>query len=259
MAEPTFVLRDGPRALAGQVLGYCGYVEDEPAPVRRREPAGTRVPVILSFGDPLTVSDGSRPPTDVTSFVAGFSDTWAATEHAGRQHGVQVDLTPLGAFRLLGVPPPEVAGAVVPLDDLWGRSGAWLVDQLASAPDWPRRFALLDEVLLARAADGPDVHPAVSWAWRQLEGSCGAVPVGLLAEEIGWSRRHFVDRFRRHVGLAPKPTARVLRFARAHALLTGHRRPVGEVAARCGYADQSHLVRECHRLAGCTPSELLDS
>jgi transcriptional regulator GlxA family with amidase domain len=96
----------------------------------------------------------------------------------------------------------------------------------------------------------------VAWAWRQLEQSHGSVAIGVLAEEIGWSRRHFVDRFRDHVGLAPKPSARVLRFARASALLTSGRRPVGEVAARCGYADQSHLVRECRRLAGCTPSEL---
>ena len=255
MAEPTFVLGGGPPALAGQVLGYCGYVEDGP-PIGRREPAGTRVPIILSFGDRLTVQEGDGARAEVTSFVAGFSDTWATTRHEGRQHGVQVDLTPLGAFRLLGVPPAEVAGAIVAVDDLWDRTGASLVDRLASAPDWPSRFALLDEVLLHRAADAPDVHPPVAWAWRQLEQSHGSVAIGVLAEEIGWSRRHFVDRFRHHVGLAPKPSARVLRFARASALLTSGRRPVGEVAARCGYADQSHLVRECRRLAGCTPSEL---
>jgi AraC-like DNA-binding protein len=256
VADPTFVLHDAHPALAGQVLGYCGYVEDEPAPVRRREPAGTRVPIILSFGDPLTVTEGDGHPTAVTSFVAGFSDSWAVTEHTGRQHGVQVDLTPLGAHRLLGASPADVAGAVVPVEDLWGRAGASLVDRLASLPDWPSRFALLDEVLLRRAAAGPDAHPAVVWSWRQLEGSHGSVPIGVLADEIGWSRRHFVDRFRRHVGLAPKPAARVLRFSRAHALLTSGRCTVGDVAARCGYADQSHLVRECRRLAGCTPSEL---
>jgi AraC-like DNA-binding protein len=257
--DPTFVLRAGPPALAGSVLGYCGYVEDGSAPVRRREPAGTRVPVILSFGDAITVEGGTSPgrPARVTSFVAPFSDTWAVTEHAGRQHGVQVDLTPLGAFRLLGVQPSEVAGSVVPVDDLWGPAGGSLVDRLASAPDWPSRFGLLDEVLLVRAASGAEPHPAVAWAWRQLERADGGVPVGTLADEIGWSRRHFVDRFRRHVGLAPKASARVLRFARAHALLSAGTAPVGLVAAECGYADQSHLVRETRALAGCTPSELV--
>ena len=255
MADPTFVPGEPHPGLAGQVVGYTGYVEEGPA-VRRREPAGTRVPIILSFGDPITVREGEGRPAQLTSFVAGFSDTWAVTEHAGRQHGVQVDLTPLGAFRLLGVPPTEVAGAVVPVDDLWGRPGTSLVDRLASTPDWDSCFAILDDVFLRRAAAGPEVHPAVVWAWHQLERSDGAVAIGVLADEIGWSRRHFVDRFRRHVGLAPKPTARVLRFTRAAALLTRGRRSVGEVAARCGYADQSHLVRECRRLAGCTPSEL---
>ncbi|MBC8091667.1 MAG: AraC family transcriptional regulator, partial [Pseudonocardia sp.] len=58
----------------------------------------------------------------------------------------------------------------------------------------------------------------------------------------------------------PKPAARVLRFQRAAELLvptTGTCRgaiTISEVAADCGYADQSHLVREFHALAGCTPT-----
>jgi hypothetical protein len=35
------------------------------------------------------------------------------------------------------------------------------------------------------------------------------------------------------------------------------RREVPAGAAKCGYADHSHLVREFQDLAGCTPSELL--
>jgi AraC-like DNA-binding protein len=85
------------------------------------------------------------------------------------------------------------------------------------------------------------------------------VQVGALAEEIGWSRRHFATRFRQQVGLGPKSTARVLRFRRAVELL--RRRSPGttitDVAAACGYADHSHLTHEFQDLAGCTPSALL--
>ncbi|KXK59209.1 hypothetical protein AWW66_25535 [Micromonospora rosaria] len=93
----------------------------------------------------------------------------------------------------------------------------------------------------------------------------GPVGVGALADELGWSRRHLAATFRREVGLPPKVTARLLRFARAHAALTADRPPGtaapagAEVAARYGYSDQSHLIREFHEFAGVTPATLLRS
>src|SRR5690606_34040537 len=81
------------------------------------------------------------------------------------------------------------------------------------------------------------------------------VAVNVLADEIGWSRRHFTVRFRDQVGLPPKPAARVLRFRRAADMLAADpARSITEVAAACGYADHSPPVRELRRLAGCTPS-----
>jgi len=81
----------------------------------------------------------------------------------------------------------------------------------------------------------------------------------VLADEIGWSRRHFISRFREQVGLAPKATAQVLRFNRVCGLLQ-QRRPgttITDIAMACGYADHSHLTREFQHMAGCTPSDWL--
>ena len=163
-------------------------------------------------------------------------------------------------------PPGEQAAGwprtlrTVPLDDVLGRFAHELTDRLASAGGWGERFALLDRVLLERVADSPEPDPAVAWAWSQLARSHGQVPVSVLADEIGWSRRHFGVRFREQVGLPPKPTGRVLRFRRAADLLrSGPVRSIADVAAACGYADHSHLIREFRALAGCTPSELVSS
>jgi AraC-like DNA-binding protein len=246
--------------LAGTIAGtYCGYEERSAAPFRRRESATGHVAMIISFGEPIDLVEMSHSTSGgrrLTSFVVGLHEGYAVTQHAGAQHGVQVDLTALGASRLLGVPPTEVANECVALDDLLGGVAGELTDRLASAPDWRTRFTLLDQVMLRRAAEGPDPDAAVVWAWGQLERSHGQVPVRLLAEEIGWSRRHFGVRFRSQVGLAPKPAARVLRFRRAVGLLSsGPVRSIADLAAACGYADHSHLVREFHALAGCTPSQ----
>ena len=246
-------------SLAGVVNGYCGYTERSVLPMRRREVANGGVVLIVSFGEPIAVQlDTERTASRVTSFVAGLHDGWVVTEYTGPQAGVQIDLSPLGAYRLLGVPPSEIANGVVDVDALDLRWLAELPERLAGAPDWSSRFATLDHELARRAADGPDVDRSVAWAWRQLETSHGRVPVATLADEIGWSRRHFSAKFREHVGLAPKPTGRVLRFTHAVGLLrAGGVASIGDVAATCGYADHSHLVRDFHDLAGCTPSALV--
>jgi AraC-like DNA-binding protein len=226
-------------ALRGQVLRYCGYRED--APVARREVATPEVTVIFAFDAPLDV-DGERFSSFVAGLDAGFSDT----RHSGRQHGLEVKLSPLAVRPLLGVPAQELAGRVVPLDAVLGSE---LIERLAEAPDWPARFALLDDLLRARVSRPP---ADIALAWRRL--ARGDASIAGLAGELGWSRRHFGERFREHVGLAPKPAARVLRFRRALSLLErddGAR--LAEIAATCGYYDQAHLNRDFRAFAGSAP------
>lgn len=247
-------------ALAGLVLGYGGYREYSPVPVRRRQAPTGSCTLILSFAPALRLH-GPAGPVVSTSFLAGMHDGAVVTEFTGAQHGVQVNLTPLGAHVLLGRPMRELTNLTPRLDELGVPELAGLPARLAHDPGWPQRFARIDGVLrglLDVSTTRPD--PEVVWAWARLTATAGRTGVAELAAGTGWSRRHLLTRFRAQVGLAPKPAARVLRFQRAAELLvptTGTCRgaiTISEVAADCGYADQSHLVREFHALAGCTPT-----
>lgn len=256
--------RRGPHpALAGLVGEYCGYVEDYSVPVRRREVASRRIVLIISFGDPIRLH--TRPdveaPDETVSFVAGLHNGPTVTEHAGVQAGVQVDLTPLGAYTLLGVPMAELADRIVPFEDVAaGATGldARLPEQLACAATWDERFALLDAVWTRRLAEGPVPRPEVVRSWELLEATSGRVGIAELADETGWSRRHLTAHFRREVGLPPKAAARLLRFRHAVRLL-GTPNPPGlaPLADLCGYYDQAHLNRDFRDLAGCTPTAYL--
>jgi len=240
-------------ALRGNVLGYCGYAEDTRAPLRRREVAAPAVTVIFSFGPSITV-DGRR----YTSFAAGVDEAFSDTEHSGHQRGLEVKLSPLAVRPLLGVSPPELAGRVVELDALLGRSADELCERLATAAGWDERFAVLDGVLGARLAAQHHAPRDVVHAWRRLAAAHGGVSIAGLAGELGWSRRYFGERFRQHVGLAPKPAARMLRFRRAMELLErddGAR--LAEIAQDCGYYDQAHLNRDFRGFAGSSPSDHL--
>jgi AraC-like DNA-binding protein len=236
-------------AFAAGVAGrYCGYVERTNAPLRRSEAANGHVTVIVSFG-PRILVDGEHHG----SFVAGPSDAPAVTEHDGVQHGVELNLAPPAARRLFGLPMHELLNRVVPLGDVLG--GDELAERLFEAPGWSERFALLDAELARRLAAAPPSHPAVQAAYARLVATRGAVPVGVLAGELGWSRRHLAARFRDEVGLSPKALARLLRFE--HALELLGTRPLADVAYECGYYDQAHFNRDFREFAGATPNELL--
>jgi AraC-like DNA-binding protein len=246
------VHRMAPSALRPHVLGYLGYREWLPQPFRRLEVPSGEVHVIISFGPEV------RVPAPVTSFVAAPHTEHTIVDFDAEQHGIEIRLTPIGTHLLLAIPMHEIADRVTLIEDVLGRDGAELPERLWEAGTWPERFALLDRLLGRRLAEARAPAAGVEHAWSRLVETHGAAPVETLAEEVGWSRRHLLGRFREHTGLAPKVFGRILRFQRAAALMADPAGPsLCEIALDCGYYDQAHLNRDFRAFAGRTPTELL--
>jgi len=234
-------------SLAGRVTSYYGFEARTPEPVRQREGPGVEVVVIFTFEEHWLI-DGERH----TSFIAGLHERQVTTEHPGRSLGMQVNLDPLTARALVGVPLHELAHRTVPLEGVLDEP--FLVERLAEAAGWDTRFALLDETLTRRLADSRPSRE-VAWAWGRLRATHGRVTIGALAEELGWSRKRMVARFRDEIGMPPKAVARQLRFERAREL--AGTMPWVEVAFECGFFDQSHLIAEFRRITDRTPETFL--
>jgi AraC-like DNA-binding protein len=166
---------------------------------------------------------------------------------------VQVRLSPVVARAVLGVSPADLDGAVVSLDDLWGREASRIREQLGELSSWEERFALTDAMLVRHLGAGVPVDPEVAWAWHRVVGSRGLVRIDGLAAELGWSRKRLWSRFQSQIGLPPKRAARLIRFDHAaHRLVAGD--DAARVAADGGYADQSHLHRDVVAFTGVTPA-----
>lgn len=260
MGSLAFVPGDPHPALREALGRYVGYAERADAPLARREVAGARCVLIVGWGDPLDIVNpvGSDRGGRAASFTTGVFDSYVDTTTTGLAEGVQLTLDPLVAGRLLGMPVGELANRVVALDDAGCPDLKELPERLAAAPDWPSRFAVLDDVLGRRLADAAAPDPAVSRVWSRLRESRGRVTVADLATDVGWSRRHLSEVTRRELGLPPKVVARLLRFAHAsgqpaRAAADGW----AAVAADCGYYDQAHLIRDFRAFTGTTPTALV--
>jgi len=228
--------------------GYVGFTEAT-TPRRLVLPATTAVPLVVKLAD-----SPYRPP----AFVMGAHGTSVVLEGDCAPSYLEVVLGPLEAYRLLGLPMNRLSGDTVDLVEVLGADGRRLAEQLRDTPSWRRRFALLDRFLLGRLERGPRPSPEVGWAWRRLVATGGAVPIGQLAKDLGWSHKHLIARFTRQVGLRPKTAARLVRFDGVWRRLD-QRRPLdwGQVAAEVGYADQAHLIRDFRQFTGTTPTEFL--
>lgn len=190
--------------------------------------------------------------------VSGLQASPALIAHDGNQQGVAIELTPLGSRALFGMPAGALWDLTLELAEVAGPVGDELWERLQHAAGWDQRFAACDAVL-ARLAGEDETAVELAGCWRALVSSHGQLPIGALARQVGYSRQHLTRRFRQEFGLGPKLAARLIRFERASRMVRAApaHESLADVAATCGYADQSHLAREFTALAGCPPTQWL--
>ncbi|OHV29605.1 hypothetical protein CC117_29015 [Parafrankia colletiae] len=229
------------------VRGYAGYPESTAVHGNFVLPATAAVLVVLKM-----VDSSGRPP----EFLSGPHVSRVRVDGACSPSYLELWLDPLGAYTLLGVSGAEVGGHLVDLSDVIGRRSRDLADRIRDEPTWQRRFGILDDFLLRNSETGPRPDPRVRRAWECLVETGGAMPIGHIAADVGWSHKHLITRFTQHLGLAPKTAARLVRFDRVRARVdVNPGASWGDVAADCGYADQAHLTRDFREFSGVTPTE----
>ncbi len=217
--------------------------------------------LLINLGRPQYLIEVGPPQRSIP-----FRDIW----YSGLQESPIETEAPHGscllgvAFRSAGGRPwlhvdaEETAGRVLGLADLLGDDVLALRETLLQCEDIERRFAIVEAWLLARLQHRYAPHALVPWALDRIAATRGQLRVDDLAREAGVSRKYLGTLFRREVGFTPKTLARIHRFKSALALLAGcDSVPWAELAAHCGYYDQSHLINDFRTFSGFAPGEFV--
>ena len=225
IAVPDARLRPG-------VVRYSGFVSRSEVATVRREVPGAIVPVIIAFDAPYRVGGAEGAATAMRgaagsrdarggfdSFLAGMTSRPVLVEAGTVERCIQIDFTPPGMRRLLGVPMELVANQALELGEVLGPVARELAERLFEAGvgggdsgggdpgGWGARFRLVDELLLARLRATEPVVAEVGWAWGELVRTRGRARVGALTSELGWTRKRLGAAFRSEIGLPPKTVA----------------------------------------------------
>lgn len=251
-------VRQAPGWLRADVVNYAGYGVKRSKPQRTLHLPACTVTLFFGWGDPIRLHDPyarEREGTAWESMAVGLCSHADISEISGTTYGVQVELTPLGAYRMLGMPLHHLANRATRPEEILGhRWVARLTGRLAQASDWPELCAVLDDTITTRLREGRWPSPVVLEAWNRLRRTHGQMTVSELARITGRSRRRLETLFSEQIGLPPKTLARVLRFQKA--ITQPPDRTVAETASACGYYDQAHLNRDFRALTDLTPTQI---
>jgi AraC-like DNA-binding protein len=215
--------------------------------------------IVFDLREETTARDTAlRTGEDATyepSVFCGARTDYFLLDTSQQERVIGIQFRPGGAYPFIGIPANEVSNATYALDDIWPREAALIQEQLLASHSVDAMFGLLVQMLLTKLTRASDLHPAVNHATVQLD-KPGDLRVETIADQIGFSSRHFKDLFQRQTGLTPKAFQRVRRFQ--HALRTLHTTRIAnsaDLAVACGYYDQAHFIHDFKRFSGVTPGE----
>jgi AraC-like DNA-binding protein len=239
---------------AASVPWLSRFVED----VRVVVPVGGRVFPMARLPDGRTtlifrvIEEGRKG--DVS--VAGPRTRALFKNATGVARAVVLQFRPGWSAPLVGRAASALTDRIVPLEDLWGRPGRDLCNELVATRSLPEVLDRLSQAISLRTHQTfePAGARLARRAVRLLEG--GEVRVESVAEVLGVTGRHLRRAFNESVGIGPKEFARTVRLQRAVTGATTSN-DWARIAVEAGYYDQSHLIADFRELVGLTPGDFV--
>lgn len=230
-----------------------------PHPQERLLPSAT-TEIIFNLDEPSSLIHNPLQDKKLQPYhcdiVSGPQSGWftIGTHTPRRLIGLHFQAGGLAPF--INMPLGELRGRHIAVEEVWGGEGRRLGDLLRAQHHVGTQFAIIESWLKKRYKH--QTRPAVSIACSLLNTLDPERRISALADQLGFSRRHFNRLFQQTVGMPAKTYSRVSRFqATVHYLETIETPDWSDLAAAHGFYDQAHLINEFQAFCGFSPATYL--
>ncbi|HSR51645.1 MAG TPA: helix-turn-helix domain-containing protein [Acidobacteriota bacterium] len=255
-----------PAGPLGQFVEFFWFHEGyDPGHTREKVLPDGSIELIIDLEDTpkrLYASEDSRQATEYRgAWISGEQKEYIVIEASPHSSMAGIHFRPGGAWPFFDFPISELTNQVVQLDLIWGRNIARLREQLLEAKSVEVKFQVMEAFLLGLAKDRLEPDCTIAFAVEKITRRPQHLIIGDLIEEVGYSHRHFLSRFKKQVGVTPKFLTRVFKFQHVLRSLDGFKSTDinwAELSFDWGYYDQAHFINDFRSLSGLRPTEYLE-
>ncbi len=189
-------------------------------------------------------------------FVHGCQTRPVVSRNEGERHSFCIVFHPDAFHALFGIDLATLQDNFLDAAQALPAHGRRLLADIDAAHDHDERRAIVDAFLAAHA------RPLPASPWLRLRRLGVNVGLQLASGLLGVGPRQVQRRARREGGLSVPALSRLWRGERSlrqvrETLARGRGVDWAAHAAEAGYADQSHLARDCKEISGRTPTQIL--
>lgn len=134
-----------------------------------------------------------------------------------------------------------------------------LREKLLESKTVAEKFVIAEGFFNKHFGNRMTANPFVEFAIEHIEKNPGADTLRALVDKVGFSQKHFISIFKKHVGITPKGFMKIIRFQKVITdLESGHAPNWSKIALESGYFDQAHFNHDFKLYSGFTPNQYIE-
>lgn len=243
-----------PPPLAASIRNIVYYRgSSKVSPYERTLPDGC-VRLVINLGEK---DNGLRAGTETKTlflskkaWVTGALERYTTYPLTKHETTLSVQFTAGGFYSLTGVPAGEIKDRVLDADEIFGPSVVLLREKLMSSNDIENIIRIMEGYLIKRIIQQNNEHTIV----RHIVNNISA-PLKQLVQKTGYSHKHVIHLFKKHVGISPKQFQRISRFNGSLNDILAMNGEIDwpDIVFKNGYYDQPHFIKEFNHFSGINP------
>ncbi|MBS2098409.1 AraC family transcriptional regulator [Carboxylicivirga linearis] len=217
--------------------------------------------MIFYFGNKPKTTDPNKAIND-NIILTGQLKNYHDLKVTGNLSLFAIYFLPNGISMFLDLPIKETFNYSIPLRLLIKDKVNQLEDDLSLAETFEQRIAISENFLITQIQKNEKKYKydRIRNVINHINQAKGIIDIEDLASKTFLSRKQFERTFSDFIGTSPKQFLKVVRFQNAiYEKSKNTELNLTEIAHKCGYFDQSHMINEFKALSGRTPTDYFEN